>query len=204
MKQLRQCFFVQVGPNHAQAAGIVGTAVAQDNLPGNIIKLEPFPGCILRDPLGAEDPSVFFLIGQLREDGTDFILFIPLRRFQADVAEDFVRVMLPFAVMVVMVVFMTVIMIVMVLMLIVIIVIIMMVLMFMLMVMAMMVMMFMFIFIVIVIVVIIFERGKIQGLAVFNHIEHEIGFHLIPGRGDNPGVGMPPCRRRSCGRPRRK
>ena len=105
MKQLRQCFFVQVGTDHAQAAGIVGAAVTDDDLPGNIVKLEPFPGCVLQDSLGAEDPAVFLLIRQPFQDGTDFILLVALRGFQADIAEDFVRVMFPFAMMMVMMVF---------------------------------------------------------------------------------------------------
>ena len=106
MKQLRQCFFVQVGADHAQAAGIVGAAVTDDDFPGNIVKLEPFPGCVLQDSFGAEDPAVFLFIRQLRQDGTDLVLFVALRGFQADVAEDLVRIMLPFAMMMVVMVMM--------------------------------------------------------------------------------------------------
>ena len=102
MKQLRQCFFVQVGADHAQAAGVIGTAVAHNDLSGHIVKLEPFTGCILQDALGAEDPAVFLFVRQLREDGADFVLLVALRGLQADVAEDFVRVVFAFPVMVVM------------------------------------------------------------------------------------------------------
>ena len=105
MKQLRQCFFVQIGPDDAEAAGVIGAAVAEVDLAGNIIELEPFAGCVLQDALGAEDSSVLFLIGELRENITDFVLLIALGRFEADVAEDFVGVMLTFA-MVVMVMMM--------------------------------------------------------------------------------------------------
>ena len=58
MKQLRQCFFVQVGTDDAQAAGIVGAAVAHIDFTGNIVKLEPFPGRVLQDALGPQDFSV--------------------------------------------------------------------------------------------------------------------------------------------------
>ena len=59
MKQLRQCFFVQVGSDHAQAAGIIGTAVPEVDLSGNIVKLEPFAGRVLQNSLGTENPAVF-------------------------------------------------------------------------------------------------------------------------------------------------
>ena len=130
MKQLRQCFFVQIGPDDAEAAGVIGAAVAEVDLAGNIVELEPFAGCVLQDALGAEDSSVLFLIGELRENITDFVLLIALGRFEADVAEDFVGVMLAFA------------MVVMVMMLVAVIVV-------------MMVMMFMFVVIVVVIIVIV-------------------------------------------------
>ena len=58
----------------------------------------------------------------------------------------------------------------------------------------MMVMVFVFVFIVfIVIIVIIFERGKIQGLAVLDDVEDEIWLHVIPGSGDDTGVRMGFC-----------
>ena len=52
MKQLHQCFFVQVGPDDAQAAGIVGAAVAHIDLAGHIVKLEPFAKGILQNAAG--------------------------------------------------------------------------------------------------------------------------------------------------------
>ena len=205
MKQLRQCFFVQVGSDHAQAAGVIGAAVAQVDLSGNIVKLEPFSRGILQDALCAEDPAVLFLIGQFCENGTDFILLIALRCFQADVSEDFVGVVFPFAVMMVMVMIMAMLMMVMMLMfpvlmmmfmlfiviVIIVIVVIVMVMMPVAMLMfCVLMMMLMFIMLIIVIVVVIFQGSEIQGLAVLNDVQHEIGFHVIPRRGDNPGVGM--------------
>ena len=134
MKQLRQCFFVQIGPDDAEAAGVIGAAVAEVDLAGNIVELEPFAGCVLQDALGAEDSSVLFLIGEFRENITDFVFLIALGRFEADVAEDFVGVMLTFA-MVVMVMMMLMAVIV------------------------VMMMMFMFVIIMVVIVVMMFVRG---------------------------------------------
>ena len=202
MKQLRQCFFVQVGSDHAQAAGIVGAAVTDDDLPGNIVKLEPFSRGILQDALRAEDPAVLFLIGQFCENGTDFILFIALRCFQTDVSEDFVSIVLSFAVMMVMVMLVAV-MLMMVMMLmfpvlmmmfvlvpVIVIIVIIIVMVMMLVVMLMFPVLMMMLMLIIVIVVIIFQGSEIQGLAVLDDVQHEIGFHVIPGRGDNPGVGM--------------
>ena len=93
MKQLRQCFFVQVGPDYAQAAGIISAAVPDNDFPGNIVELEPVSGRGLQDSLGTENPAVFLFIGQLRQDGTDLFLFIALCGFQSDIAENFIRVM---------------------------------------------------------------------------------------------------------------
>ena len=111
MKQLRQCFFVQVGSNHAQAAGVVCTAVPHVDLAGHIVKLEPLAGRVLQDTLGAEDPAVFLFVGQLSEDGADLVFLVALRGFQADVAENFVCVMFAFAVVMVMMVMMLMVMI---------------------------------------------------------------------------------------------
>ena len=59
MKQLRQCFFVQIGPDDAEAAGVIGAAVPQINLSRHIIKLEPRAGRVLQNALGPEHFSVF-------------------------------------------------------------------------------------------------------------------------------------------------
>ena len=93
MKQLRQRFFVQVGADHAQAAGVVRAAVAHIDFAGHIVKLEPAAGRVLQDTLGTQHLAVFLFVGKLLQDGTDFLLLIPLRGLQADVAEHFVRVM---------------------------------------------------------------------------------------------------------------
>ena len=93
MKQLRQRFFVQVGADHAQAAGVVRAAVAHIDFAGHIVKLEPAACRVLQDTLGTQHLAVFLFVGKLLQDGTDFLLLIPLRGLQADVAEHFVRVM---------------------------------------------------------------------------------------------------------------
>ena len=198
MKQLRQCFFVQVGADYTQAAGIVGTAVPDDDLAGDIVELEPFAGRVLQDALGPEDPAVLFFVGELSEDGADFILFIALRGLQADVAEHLVRVMLPFTVVVmVMMMFVTVIMLMMMFMfmfvfviIVIIVVIVIIVFMIVVVMMFVMVMMFMFIVIVIVVIILILKGREVQRLAVLNDFQHEIRLHVIPGGGDDPGVRM--------------
>ena len=93
MKQLRQRFFVQVGADHAQAAGVVRAAIAHIDFAGYIVKLEPAACRVLQDTLGPQHLAVFLFVGKLLQDGTDFLLLIPLRGLQADVAEHFIRVM---------------------------------------------------------------------------------------------------------------
>ena len=106
MKQLRQRFFVQVGADHAQAAGIVGAAFADIDLAGYVVKLEPAARGVLQDTLGPQHLAVFLLVGELLQHAADLVLLIPLRGLQADVAEHLVRVVLVRAVvMVVMVMF---------------------------------------------------------------------------------------------------
>ena len=171
MKQLRQCFFVQVGADHAQAAGIVGAAVADHDLARDIVELEPFAGRVLQDALGAQDPAVFLFVGELAQDGADLILLVALRGFQADVAEYFVGVVLAFAVVMVMVVMLMAVVMVM-----------LMVVMFM--------FMFMLIIVIVVVIVIVFKRREVQGLAVLDDFQHEVGLHVVPGGGDDAGVRM--------------
>ena len=106
MKQLRQCFFVQVGADDAQPAGIVGAAVPQVDLAGYVVKLEPAARGVLQDTLGPQHFAVLLLIGEPGQDGADLVLLIPLRGLQADVAEHFVGVVAVAVVMVMMVVVM--------------------------------------------------------------------------------------------------
>ena len=153
MKQLRQCFFVQVGADHAQAAGIVRAAAAQVDLAGDIVKLEPFAGGVLQNALGPQHPAVFLLIGEFCQDSADFILLIAPRGFQADVAEHFVRVVPAGAVMVVMVMMLMamIVMVLMLMMMFIMLIIVIIVMMFMLIV-IMMVMMFVFIVVIVIII----------------------------------------------------
>ena len=51
-------------------------------------------------------------------------------------------------------------------------------------------MVMMMLFFLFILIVVIFQRGKIQGFAVLDDIEHEIGLHIVPGGGDDPGVRM--------------
>ena len=53
----------------------------------------------------------------------------------------------------------------------------------------MVVMMVMFVLILVVIIVII-QRGEPDGLAVLDHVQHEVRVHLIPGSGDDAGIRM--------------
>ena len=100
MKQLRQRFFVQVGADHAQAAGVVCAAFAHVDLAGDKVKLEPGARRVLQDALGAENPAVLLFVGQLSEDVADLVHLVALRRLQADVAEDLVGVVPVLAVVV--------------------------------------------------------------------------------------------------------
>ena len=68
MKQLRQCFLVQIGADDAEAAGVVRAAGAHINLAGHVVKLEPFARGRLQDALGAEHSAVLLLIPELAEE----------------------------------------------------------------------------------------------------------------------------------------
>ena len=104
MEQFLQRFLVQVGADHAQAAGVVRAAVAHVDLARHIVKLEPAARGVLQDAFGAQHAAVFLLVPELAEDAADLVLLVALSGLDADVAEDLVRVVFVRAVVVMVVV----------------------------------------------------------------------------------------------------
>ena len=213
MEQFGQRLLVQIRADDAEAAGIIGAAFPQINLSGNKVKLEPGSGAVLQNALRPQHPAVFLLVAQPAQDFPDFILFVPLRCFQTDGAEDLVRVMLTLVMVMVMMVIMIVmmmlivvmvmmmfvlvvivlivvmVMVMMMFMLIVIVVVVVMV-MFMIMVVVIMVVVMLMLIVIMVVMVIVFHRREVDGLALLNHFEHEVRIHLVPGCRNNPGIRM--------------
>ena len=93
-----------MGADYAQAAGIIGAAVADIGFAGHIVKVQPAAILGLHNALGTQDSAVIFLLRQLGQRGTQTVLGEALGGFYADVLKDFIRVMAMMMVMMLMIV----------------------------------------------------------------------------------------------------
>ena len=92
-EQLVELMLVQIGADHAQAAGVVGGAEAHLVLLGHVVEVEPLAGGSGHDALGADDLAVVAAI-QRREDLVELRLGEGLHRFLTPGGEHLVGVVM--------------------------------------------------------------------------------------------------------------